>query len=248
MTTNETRKKSNGVKNEFIQKLSNDKALAEAIRIGKKACFAVVNFGDCNDGTPTIGIMDSLAYTEDTRLKPELLSNRPYSFTDKEEFDSYIQKARNETLDTLFTKGLAIWTKYIDASDFQLKICAADTIFTYFQDRLGTTHYLFFVADNDAGKSNNLLMFNILGYRNLMSTSMTYANIYNFLGSSEEGVGTICIDEADNIDQYPEIMSILKAGYTKGIPVVRMIDTVHGRNQLKIQYLLLQSTCWRKVT
>lgn len=63
---------------------------------------------------------------------------------------------------------------------------------------------------------------------------MTYANVYNFLGSKEEGVGTICIDEADNIDQYPELMSILKAGYTKGFPVVRMIDTANGRKQLKL--------------
>jgi hypothetical protein len=178
--------------------------------------------------------MESLSYSEDTRLKPELLSNRPYSFRNREEFDSYIQKAENETLDSLFNKTLAIWKKYIDADDFHLKICAADTIFTYFQDRIGMTHYLFFVADNDAGKSNNLSMFNILGYRNLMSTSMTYANVYNFLGSKEEGVGTICIDEADSIDQYPELMSILKAGYTKGFPVVRMIDTANGRKQLKL--------------
>jgi hypothetical protein len=128
--------------------------------IGNKPCFAVVDFGDPNN--KTIGIMESLSYGEDTRLIPELLSNRPYSFKNREEFDSYVQRARSETFDTLFNKTLALWEKYIDADDFHLKICAADTMFTYKQDVMGMTHYLFFIADNDAGKSNNLLMFNIL--------------------------------------------------------------------------------------
>jgi hypothetical protein len=224
-------KDSNTIKKEYVQKLSNDKALAEAILIGNKPSFAIVDFSDLDN--VRIVTMESLSYSEDTRLVPELLSNRPYSFKDKDEFYSYIERAKNETLDSLFDKTLNTWKKYIDADDFHLKICAADTMFTYFQDRIGTTHYLYFIADNDAGKSNNLKLLNILAYRNLMNTSMTHANIYNFLGSKEEGVGTICIDEADNIDEYPEMMSILKSGYTKGFPVVRMIDTSIGRKQLQ---------------
>jgi hypothetical protein len=161
------------------------------------------------------------------------LNNRPYSFKSEDEFYSYIDRAKLETLDSLFDKVLAIWKKYIDGDEFHLKLCAADTIYTYFQDKLGMTHYLFFVADNDAGKSNNLTLFNILGYRNLMTTTMTHANVYNFLGHREEGVGTLCIDEFDNIEEYPEMMSILKSGYTKGFPVVRIIDTVHGRRQVR---------------
>ena len=219
------------IKKEYIQKLSNDKALAEAMIIGKRPCLAIVDFSDPDN--VRIPIMDSLAQSEDTRLVPELLNNRPYSFKDKDEFYSYIERAKAETLDSLFDKTLSQWKRYIDADEFHLNLCAADIMFTYFQDRIGTTHYLFFVADNDAGKSNNLKLFNILGYRNLMNTSMTHANVYNFLGSKEEGVGTICIDEADNIDQYPEIMAILKSGYTKGFPVVRMIDTPHGRKQVR---------------
>jgi hypothetical protein len=221
----------NNVKKDGIQKISNEKALAEAILIGRKPRLAIVDFSDLNN--VRFPIMESLAYDKDTRLVPELLSNRPYSFKNKEEFDSFIERAKNESLDSLFDRVLSIWNKYIDGDEFHLKLCAADTIYTYFQDRLGMTHYLFFVADNDAGKSNNLTLFNILGYRNLMTTTMTHANVYNFLGSREEGVGTICIDEIDNIEEYPEMMSILKSGYTKGFPVVRIIDSVHGRRQVK---------------
>jgi hypothetical protein len=246
--TSSRQQRSDNIKSEYIQKLSNEKALAEAILIGNKPCFAVVDFSDLGTGTgTTIGIMDSLAYSQDTRLKPELLSNRPYLFKNREEFDSYIQKAENERLDSLFDRTLSLWKKYIDADDFHLKICAADTIFTYFQDRVGMTHYLFFVADNDAGKSNNLLVFNILGYRNLMSTSMTYANVYNFLGDKDEGVGTICYDEADNIDENHDIMGIFKEGYTTGHPVVRTLDTVHGKRQLKLNTFCFKAYAGEKL-
>jgi hypothetical protein len=135
MTTNNENKRrssssniNNDVKKEYIQKLSNEKALAEAILIGNKPCFAVVDFSSPDI---TIGIMDSLAYSEGTRLVPELLNNRPYSFRNREEFDSYVRRAKNETLDSLFDKTLSIWKKYIDADDFHLKICAGDTMFTF---------------------------------------------------------------------------------------------------------------------
>lgn len=46
----------------------------------------------------------------------------------------------------------------------------------------------------------------------------------------EEGQGTICEDEADNIDEDTEKMRIDKNGYTTGYPVLRT-DTSSGRKQ-----------------
>ena len=48
--------------------------------------------------------------------------------------------------------------------------------------------------------------------------------------SMEEGQGTICEDEADNIDEDTEKMRIDKNGYTTGYPVLRT-DTSSGRKQ-----------------
>jgi hypothetical protein len=90
--------------------------------------------------------------------------------------------------------------RFIDADDFHLSLCSSDIIYTYYQDKLGLTHYLFFVGDNTSGKSNNLSLIHILAYRNFMTTDMTAANVYQFLGSEEEGQGTLCVDEADQID------------------------------------------------
>jgi hypothetical protein len=224
-------------KTEYIQKYSVGNKLIEAIIVGNKPYFAVVDFIANIDVPkfvmPNITLQEGVRLDEKTVFKPESSSNRPCYFRSKEDFESCIAKARSETLDSLFRKVLSTWKKYIDADDFHLKICAADTMFTYKQDVIGMTHYLFFVADNDAGKSNNLTMLNFLAYRNMMSNNMTYANVYNFLGSRDEGVGTICEDEADNIDEDHDRMGVYKEGYTKGHPVLRIVDTSHGKKQQK---------------
>ena len=54
------------------------------------------------------------------------------------------------------------------------------------------------------GKSNALRIFDQLGYRPLFDTSITPANIYNFLGRYEEGQGIILEDEIDYIEKQEE--------------------------------------------
>lgn len=170
---------------------------------------------------------------EDMCLKPfdrTMYLNKEYSYDSVDEINEYVKKASNETLDTLYEKVKGIWKKYIDASDEHITLCAADTIFTYFQDRFGLTHYLLYVGDNDTGKSNNLVVFQYLAYRALLDTSVTAANIYQYFGSIEEGQGILLEDEADNIDQDLEKMKIYKVGYQSGKKVSR-IDLSSGRKQ-----------------
>ena len=169
----------------------------------------------------------------DMVLKPydrTMYQNREYSFNSLDEIEEYVSKAKNESYDTLYLKVKEIWTEYIDADNDHLIICAADTIFTYFQDKLGMTHYLLFVGDNGSGKSNNLKVFQCLGYRALFDTSITAPNIYQFLGSIEEGQGIILEDEADSIDQDIMKMKIYKVGYQSGTKVSRL-DLSSGRKQ-----------------
>jgi hypothetical protein len=90
------------------------------------------------------------------------------------------------------------------------------------------THYLFFVGALDSGKSNRLMVFHFLAYRNFMSTDVTPSNIYRFFGSQQEGQGTICEDEADDLDESPEKMKIYKSGYTTGFKVARNEDNGVG--------------------
>lgn len=158
--------------------------------------------------------------------------NKPYVFSTLETLEKAIIQAREETLDTLYRKVKRIWSKYIAEDDYHISLCAADCIFTYFQDKIGLTHYLFFVGDNDSGKSNNLQVIHFVGYRNMLSPDMTPANIYSFLGTEYEGIGNICEDEADDIDEDREKMKIYKNGYTAGINVFRLdLSQSGGRKQ-----------------
>ena len=62
----------------------------------------------------------------------------------------------------------------------------------------------------------------------MLSSDMTPANIYSFLGTGSEGIGHICEDEADDIDEEREKMKIYKNGYTAGIKVFQTRLTQSG--------------------
>lgn len=211
----------------YIQKYSNGRLL-ETILIAGHPCFLMTG----KDGKITLAAQIEL---EDRILKPleaSMYLNKPYSFDSKEELQAFIDSAQKASIDSLYRDIKKIWQKYIDADHDHLTICSADTLYTYFQDRLGLTHYLFFIGNNGTGKSNNLRVFQQLAYRNMTSTDITPANIYRFLGNEEEAQGTICEDEADSIDESTEKMRIYKEGYTAtGSKVMRSDSTNYGVKQ-----------------
>ena len=205
-----------GPKETYLQRFTNDQYYGEAVIIDKKEKWLLFNNGQ-------ISIADFIP-NGDEIIKPlKALSyiNKPYSFSSDQEVQDYITKAKGQDLDTLYTKVKSIWKKYVHADDFHISICAADTIFTYYQNIAGMTHYLFFVGGPGSGKSNNLEVFHNLAYRNMTSTGITAPNIYAFYGGREEGIGTICEDEANGLDQNEEKMKFYKNGYTKNHPVFR---------------------------
>jgi len=155
--------------------------------------------------------------------------SKEYEFTSEEEINSYITRAQNENLDTLYNRSKSFWIKYQDADNYHHVICAADTIFTYFVDRSSSTHYLLFVGDVEAGKSNNLTLFEHLAYRALPSISLTPANIFRSYGNFEEAQVTILENEIDNIEAQDEKKRIYKSGYKPGAKVYRNDDTPSGR-------------------
>jgi hypothetical protein len=221
----------------YVQKHTEIDSIAEAVIVAVTPFFAV-----CRVNSNEVALEKSLSISETSEYRPfesTAYLNKPYIFKSKQDFESCVNKVRGETLDTLYRKVKSCWIKYIDADDFHISICAADTIFTYYQDKIGLTHYLFFVGNNGSRKSNNLTVFHLLTYRNFTSTDMTAANIYQYLGSDEEGQGTLCEDEADRIDEDRQKMAIYNNGYITGFPVART-DTSFGRKQIK-----LNTFCWK---
>lgn len=121
--------------------------------------------------------------------------------------------------------------KYVVAEDHYLTLLAADIIYTYFQDKFGTTHYVICIGDNASGKNAILMTFASLGYRVLLATSVSAANVYTFLGSLDECQGTIAEDEINNLDNDPDKLNIYKSGYCRGSGRIPKIDLKSGRIQ-----------------
>lgn len=101
---------------------------------------------------------------------------------------------------------------------------------TYSQEWISTVHYPYFVGEYGSGKTTAISLCGILGYRCLVTGSMTYAGIYNTLGNDEEGEGTIAEDEAQDMDKNKS--SLYKDSYKKGKTVPR----VRGANFTHVTY------------
>jgi len=186
----------------YIQKFAFEDKLYEAVLVDQKASFLVA---DREKGPNEINIKPTVDLDKQNKiLKPyehDSYLSRPYEFEDELEVEYYKNEAKKYTLDSLYLNLVKpLWKKYIDADNLHLSLCAFDSITTYFQDLLGLTHYLFFVGNNNSGKSNNLYLLHFLAYRNIMSTDMTSANIFRSLGSMDEGQVTICEDELDDLE------------------------------------------------
>jgi hypothetical protein len=162
----------------------------------------------------------------------------PYVFESTDELDTYLQNARNESLDTLYLKVKSIYKKYVDAEEKYIVLLAADTILSYFQDKFGTMHYNVLVGDNGSGKNSALLVYRYLGYRVFYVTAASAANYYTFLGETEEGQGTLAEDEADNIHLQLDKYKICKTGYASGGSVPK-VDIHSGGNGRRSQGVYL---------
>jgi hypothetical protein len=154
----------------------------------------------------------------------------PYIFASAEELEEYLKRARNETFDTFLSKVKSIYKIYVNTEEHYITILAADTIYSYFQDKFPTVHYNIFVGDNGSGKNSALLVYKYLGYRVFYVTAASAPNYFTFLGEIEECQGTIAEDEADDIGYDKEKKRILKTGYASGGSIPK-VDLSNGRTQ-----------------
>lgn len=214
----EQQKEEDGIKKLYIQKYYDKEAeiLYEAVLVAGKAHFISWDW-NVQSAQPLAKLYVKILLPDASSPEMELLPlersmylNKPFEFASEDELNKYLKLATAETLDSLFETQYGLGSKYIDANKTHLTMLAADDIFTFFQDKLGQTHYLIFVGDNDTGKTANLVYFKYEGYRAMLDVDMTSANIYGFLGNFEEGQGIILEDEADDIHKKPEKMKYTK--------------------------------------
>ncbi len=149
----------------------------------------------------------------------------PIEFESIEEVNKSVQRAKNESIDTLYQNIRNIVSLYVDQEEEIQILISADILWTYFQDLFSTTHYYDVIGrGNGIGKSSIGFIFEGIAYRTVRMTNPSAANLYRVLERIEAGQCTIVADEADNIHEDRYMMAILKEGYAIGgrVPKINM--------------------------
>jgi len=120
---------------------------------------------------------------------------------------------------------------YIVAKDLDKHLILGDILLTYCLEWVSTVHYPYFVGETESGKSTVLHLGKWLNYRCMYGEDVPMADIYRFLGSDEEGCGTIEEDEAQEIGNNREKIRAYKNSYSKGSTKARMMMLQNSQQQ-----------------
>jgi hypothetical protein len=148
--------------------------------------------------------------------------HQQYQFDSKQEIEAIINLAKKETIFTLFRKAHSIVSKYVDQEDHMINLISVNTIFSYFQDRFSTVHYVGIFGDNGTGKSSIGDVAEAVFYRAVNTTDPNAPNIFRSLGNVEPGQITLILDEAEKVDQFIDMITLLKSGYAFNKKVSRI--------------------------
>ena len=194
-------------------KYSKDIPLAEEIELGNQNVFLQII-----EGEPKISSEINLSKARNIIIKPHARSEAtpmiPYAFQDINEVRYFVEQAKNETLHSLFSKSKSLWKYFVVAKDNDaITLLAVDQTYTYFQDLFATTHYVMVTGSPGSGKGAILGTMKVLGYRVVLASDMSGANLLDMSGSTEPCQITIAEDEFDDIDRDEVKRKLYKVGY-----------------------------------
>lgn len=144
----------------------------------------------------------------------------PYSFTSSE-INELINTeiSKEELLDSIKT----IIDQFISLRELDKHLILGDTLLSYCLEWISTLHFPFFVGETESGKSTVLHLAKWLCYRCHLGEDIPMADVYNYLGSDEEGCGTIAEDEAQELWKNSEKIRMYKSSYAKGSKKARIV-------------------------
>jgi len=153
----------------------------------------------------------------------------PYEFT-SEEIQSLFN--REITREEIIEYVLSQIKRYVDLPFRDQILITGDIIMSYCLEWVNTVHFPFFVGETESGKSAVMQLGRWLAYRCVVAEDWPYADIYNFLGTDEEGAGTIFEDEAQEMGKDRKKIRLYKGSYQKGSTKPIVIMTSRGRHQV----------------
>jgi len=206
-----------------VFKYSQGIPLAEEVTIANKNVFLQII-----DDKPVISEKLDLSEQKNIILMPHEQGTGspifPYTFANLDEINYFIKQAQAETIDSLFLKHKSIWKKIVAADNKVIGLLAMDSVYSYFQDRFAATHYDMFVGAPESGKGAMLTGFKYLGYRVVVASDMSGANLLDLLTSIEANQITLAEDELDNIHEDADKLRIYKVGYDNTSVIPRTLD------------------------
>ena len=161
----------------YVQKYNTGIPLSEAVIVGGYPFFLRLKNGELVL-THRIELSNLIINPPDSQSQ----LSEPYVFESKDEIVHYVDLAKKiSNFDQLFNLIKSIYKKHVDAEEHYIVLLAADTIYSYFQHKFATTHYVICIGDNSSGKNSILTSFKYLGYRVLLATGVSPANIYTLI-------------------------------------------------------------------
>ena len=128
----------------------------------------------------------------------------------------------------LFWKVREEFNLFLDLESIWKDYLAAFTLLSYLQEKTRTVPYVYFVGDNESGKTVALNLLNWLCYRPMLGVTIPSADTYGYLDESE-APGVILEDEAQGLYKDLDKAKIYKAGYKQGAVVPRTMLTQNKR-------------------
>lgn len=193
----------------------------ESVIVNEKPAFLII---DTNTGKFSVKGRISTPMGPVRPLNKVEMGYMPYEFTLEEierlnECEISLKEILEETYEKVGT--------YLAVLVRDRILVTGDLVMTYCQEWISTVHYPYFVGEYGSGKTTAISLCGLIGYRCLITGSMTYAGIYNSLGNDEEGAGTIAEDEAQNMGK--DKISLYADSYSKGktVPRVRGANFTH---------------------
>ncbi len=190
----------------------------EAIYHKGKPAFLAVNNGEFR-------VCEEVTAEGETFLPKEHPSEFPY-----ETYGYYEGKLPSR--EELFWKVREEFNLFLDVESIWKDYLAACVLLSYQQEKLRTVPYVYFVGDNESGKTVALNLLNWLCYRPMLGVTIPSADTYGYLDDSD-APGTILEDEAQGLQRDMDKAKIYKAGYKKGAVVPR---TILVQNKRFIKY------------
>lgn len=206
----------------FVRTITNERSILEAIMWKGNPMFLVYN---STADPEKRWVIAPMLNTKTVRYMP--MPDTPYPRYGINDLDIEWMKDGTREIPPLSWYYPKVYNEiktFISAPKISLSLFTNTALLSYEQHKHNSLGYLGIYGIPDTGKTRVGEIIAGVGYRPLMSMKLNAANVYDFIGTVNEGDCTIIDDEIQDLNDDPEKGKIYRSGYRKGAKVRRILD------------------------